>query len=127
MAYNSPKTLQAIESPVIDLLTTGAKFAFNIPQNFLYIGTVYYCVDLQGPSGTAGTTSLGYNSPNYDNVNGNSGVANFTQISDSITSAIGATTNNVIPANSDIYVNVSVAITGRTVETMKVFLLGFYV
>lgn len=114
----------AVKSQQVSILTTGPKSLMTIDRDFVITQIISFTLDAVGAVSDS-QSSLGYNSPTYDNiyVGGLTFPANNSAYSP-ITMPLAD--YDAVPAGSEIFLNVSSVDTSATTYDVQVVLVGYY-
>lgn len=125
MSYFKPATTN-YESPEVDMKSTGVTLLYTTPADkgdFIITEIVAIPNNVTG-TGTQPIINLGTNSATYDDIlNGQTLAMVNNNKSESL---LGTGEFLIIPASTDIYVNVTTAATGYTTFDAEIYIRGFF-
>lgn len=127
MTYLVPKPMQIIAGPEIDFLVAGDTVVFESQSPFLVLFIYFLAVDVSGTVGVPGY-NLGWTAPNYDDLQiGESiiGPINNQYVVTGIASTLGNPIP-MMPAATQLRVNVISPDGTATTNTQKIFIAGHY-
>lgn len=113
-----------IKSAEVSILTTGPKLLMTIDRDFVVLGVISVTISQVGAVPDS-QSSIGYNSPNYDNVY--AGGLTFPEVNNQYNPiTMPSADYDVIPAGTQVFLNVDSVDTGATTYNVRVVLSGFY-
>lgn len=119
--------ITVIISQQVDMLSTGTTSLFTFANEFNILACSFYGTDVTGSVSVDGVYNVGWTAPNYDDLvlAGNTYATDQSYLSPNILN-VTTTEYPVIPAGSQLHINVTNAETGATTCTQRVDLWGYY-
>lgn len=128
MTYLFPKPMQIIQGPEIDMLVTGDTVVFESQAPFMALFIYFLGTDVTGTPGVP-VFNVGWTAPNYDDFSNGQSIVGAIQGQYYVTGVAGSTFGNPIPlmpAATQLRVNVVTPDGTATTNTQKVYIAGHY-
>lgn len=126
MAYQFNTLMQVIFcEPIIDGLTEATIEMITLPANFFISSIAFKCTDVErGEFEINGNGTIGFNSPDYDNV-GYVSYPTFIEVGQA--SGVLNFAGAVLPANTPLFLKVTNVAQGYIQIDFQLIIIGFYI